>query len=71
MQPRLIFYWPAWVSTGLLFLVLYLLLFFQAQYGDGVPMILMGTLGLVVSVIGLSLPETLNQHLPETLAEVE
>ena len=43
----------------------------QSSLGAGVPMSLMGVLGLVAGFFTLSLPETLNQPLPETLAQLD
>ncbi len=34
-------------------------------------MLVIGVVALVASVLGLSLPETLNQPMPETLADLE
>ena len=43
----------------------------QGQYSDVFPMLVMTILSVMGGVISLSLPETLNQPLPETLAELE
>ena len=43
----------------------------QAQYSEGLPMLLMGCLALLTGTVSLTLPETLNKPLPETLAELE
>ena len=42
----------------------------QGQYSDSTPMLVMAMLSVVGGVISLSLPETLDQPLPETLAEL-
>lgn len=49
----------------------FILFFLQAQYSDTLPMLLIGGLSLVGGFTSLSLPETLNKPLPETLAELE
>ena len=43
----------------------------QGQYSDVFPMLVMTVLSVMGGVVSLSLPETLNQPLPETLAELE
>ncbi len=43
----------------------------QSQYNEGLPMLVIGVTAIVASVLGMSLPETLNQPMPETLADLE
>ena len=45
--------------------------FLQASYYEGLPMALMGCLAVATGVLGLALPETLNQPMPETLQGLE
>ena len=43
----------------------------QASTSAILPMLLMGALALLTGLLSLTLPETLNKPLPETLAELE
>ena len=43
----------------------------QEQYSDVFPMLVVGGLAVIGGTVSLSLPETLNQPLPETVAELE
>ena len=43
----------------------------QAQYGASLPMLFLGVTALSVGFVTLSLPETLNRPLPETLKDID
>ena len=44
---------------------------FQGKYSHVLPLVIMGTLSVIGGAIALFLPETLGQHLPNTLEEGE
>ena len=44
---------------------------FQGKYSHVLPLVIMGTLSVIGGAIALFLPETLGQHLPNTLDEGE
>ena len=44
---------------------------FQGGYSEGVPMLIMGGLATGAGLLSLTLPETLNQPMPETLSDLE
>jgi len=46
------------------------LLALQAQYNEGLPMLLMGCIAVLTGISSFSLPETLDQPLTETLEEL-
>ncbi len=46
-------------------------LFMQSHYDAGFPMLILGVLGIFSGFLSLSLPETLNKPMPETLYELE
>lgn len=43
----------------------------QAQYSHSIPMLLMGILALGTGLLSLTLPETLNKPMPDTLKDLE
>lgn len=43
----------------------------QASYSEGLPMIIMGGVATGAGLLSLTLPETLNQPMPETLADLD
>ena len=43
----------------------------QGGYSEGVPMLIMGGLATGAGLLSLTLPETLNQPMPETLSDLE
>lgn len=55
-----------WFSHSTAFLVLV-----QSEYDVGLPMLVLGGLGTLTGLLSFMLPETLDQPMPETLAELE
>jgi hypothetical protein len=46
-------------------------LYLQGNYSEGVPMLMMGGLATGAGLLSLTLPETLNQPMPETLSDLD
>ena len=44
---------------------------FKASHGAGLPMLVLGVAGTLAGLLSLTLPETLDQPMPETLRELE
>ena len=67
----------AYIKLGravLLTLLVFFFIFipcFQGGYSEGVPMLIMGGLAMGAGLLSLTLPETLNQPMPETLSDLE
>lgn len=43
----------------------------QAQFGQPIPLVVMGAMSFLLAMLTLPLPETLHQELPETLRDGE
>ena len=43
----------------------------QGYYSEGLPMMIMGGLATGAGLLSLTLPETLNQPMPETLKDLD